>query len=77
LVGVRNEIEIGYWLVVRFVDHGECVCVSVYENENGGDLEGDESRKEQRESKPTKQTTNVSLFVAINLSFGEFFFLNK
>jgi hypothetical protein len=48
--------------------------VSVYENENGGDLEGDESRKEQRESKPTKQTTNVSLFVAINLSFGEFFF---
>jgi hypothetical protein len=47
--------------------------VSVYENENGGDLEGDE----QRESKPTKQTTNVSLFVAINLSFGEFFFFLK
>jgi hypothetical protein len=52
--------------------------VSVYENENGGDLEGDESRKEQRESKPTKQTTNVSLFVAfnlINLSVIFYFFI--
>jgi hypothetical protein len=53
------------------------VCVSVYENENGGDLEGDESRKEQRESKPTKQTTNVSLFVAFNQSFGDFLFFYK
>jgi hypothetical protein len=47
--------------------------VSVYENENGGDLEGDE----QRESKPTKQTTNVSLFVAFNQSFGDFLFFLK
>jgi hypothetical protein len=37
LVGVRNEIEIGYWLV-----ESVCVCVSVYENEIGGELEVDE-----------------------------------